>query len=117
MKVVEFGKKTLKRPTEKTEADIKKLKKEMERPVKGKFEFVDAQGGWIDFNWRFFKDDPLMKFTLTHGEICELPLGIVKHLNNTVKKVRKLGALDENGKAITSIEINSRVRFTPLEVL
>jgi hypothetical protein len=82
-----------------------------------KFEFIDAQGGWIDFNWRFFKDEPLMKFTLTHNEICELPMGIVKHLNNTVKKVRKLGQVGNDGKVINSLEINSRVRFTPLEVL
>lgn len=116
-----MSQKTSKYDHKKGEELAKALRKEYEKPIKGKFEFVDAGGGWISFNWRFFKSDPILKITLTHGEICTMPLGIVKHLNNTYKKVRKL---DMNG---TNIKTNrgvpatydtiSRVRFTPMEML
>ncbi len=104
---------------EKHEELVKKLKKEHEKPVKGMFEFLDAQGGWLDFAYRFFKDDPLYTIRLVHGEITELPMGIVKHLNNTKKKIRKLDAQqDMTTRGIPrSYEVQSRVRFTPMDVL
>jgi hypothetical protein len=59
-----------------------------------------------------------------HGEICELPMGIVKHLNNTKKKVRKFGlGIAERGGEIperglpSTFEVQSRIRFTPMDVL
>lgn len=98
---------------------VKKLRKEHEKPVKGMFEFLDAQGGWLEFVYRYFKDDPLRTFRLTHGEICELPMGIVKHLNNTKKKIRKLDMqMNPTQRGIPrSYEVQSRVRFTPMDVL
>ena len=104
---------------EKYEDLVKKLKKEHEKPVKGMFEFLDAQGGWLDFAYRFFKDDPLFTIRLTHGEICELPMGIVKHLNNTKKKIRKLDFQhDPTTRGVPkTYEVQSRVRFTPIDVI
>lgn len=107
-----------------TEERVKKLRKEHDRLVKGMFEFVDAQGGWLDFSYRWFKGDPLLTIRLTHGEICELPMGIVKHLNNTMKKVRKFDidrpdkATEISGRGIpSSYTKQSRIRFTPMEVM
>jgi hypothetical protein len=101
------------------EEEIKKLRKEHEKPVKGMFEFLDAQGGWLDFTYKFFPGDDIQQFRLTHGEICELPMGIVKHLNNTKKKVRKLNLqMEASQRGVpTSYEVRSRVRFTPISVL
>jgi len=99
---------------------IKKLRKEHEKPVKGMFEFCDAKGGWLDFCYRFFKDDPIYTIRLNHGEICEIPWGIVKHLNNTYKKIRTISPnLDEKGLrgVPMTVEKTSRIRFTPIEVL
>lgn len=105
---------------------MKKLRKEHSKLVKGKFEFLDAQGGWLEFNYRFFPEDMLVTYKFVHGEVCEIPMGLVKHLNNTTKKIRSIGAntgamrgneLPTNGKLPTSFEKTSRVRFTPLEVL
>jgi hypothetical protein len=105
---------------EKTAELIKKARKDHERLVKGKFEFTDANGGWIDFCYRFFPGDPIMTIHLNHGEICELPMGIVKHLNNTVKKVRKLDMtnLDTLKRGVPqSYDVESRVKFTPVDFL
>jgi hypothetical protein len=104
---------------EKYEEAVKKLRKEHEKPVKGMFEFLDAQGGWLDFAYRFFKDDPLYTIRLNHGEITELPMGIVKHLNNTKKKIRKMSdQLQPRQRGVPSTyDVQSRVRFTPIDVL
>ncbi len=111
------SKKTL--PKEKYEELVKKMKKEHEKPVKGMFEFLDAQGGWLDFAYRYFKDDPLYTIRLMHGEITELPMGIVKHLNNTKKKIRKMDTtMDQTMRGVPrSYEVQSRVRFTPIDVI
>ena len=122
MKVVELEPKIIqKKPKKEVEEMIEKLKKEHNKMVKGKFEFIDAQGGWIDFTYRFFPGEPILTISLTHGEICELPMGIVKHLNNTVKKVRKMNPEISESSTVRGVpatyEIQSRLRFTPLEYL
>ena len=123
MEIVELKKKQKNTiPKEKYDDLVKTMKKQHEKMVKGMFEFIDAQGGWLEFTYRFFKDDPLMTIRLVHGEICDLPMGIVKHLNNTYKKVRQMpkeisegGRMDLlNMQPVTKI---SRVRFTPMDVL
>lgn len=104
---------------------LKKLRKEHERLVKGKFEFLDAQGGWLEFNYRFFPEDLLVSYKFVHGEVCEIPMGLVKHLNNTIKKIRAFGVNDgaSRGNQLpdrglpSSYETQSRVRFTPIDVL
>jgi hypothetical protein len=105
----------------KTEEMIKKMRKEHEKMVKGMFEFVDAQGGYLDFSYRIFKDDPLMVIRLIHGEICDLPMGIVKHLNNCVKKIRVMQPMGEKKDGTRGIPNTvmkqSRVRFTPMEMM
>lgn len=98
---------------------IRKLRKEHEKLVKGMFEFIDAQGGWLDFTYRFFSDDTIKTIRLFHGEICELPMGIVKHLNNTMKKIRNMSPeLKDGDRGVPSTFIKqSRVRFTPVDMI
>ncbi len=126
MKIINVRRSTQK--TVKTEVAkelMDKLRKEHEKMVKGKFEFVDAQGGWLEFNYRFFPEDMLVTYKFVHNEICEIPMGLVKHLNNTVKKIRNFGINDgsERGNQLpdrglpSTYDSNSRVRFTPLSVL
>lgn len=102
-----------------------KLRKEHAPLVKGKFEFVEAKGGILEFNYRFFPEDLLVRYRFVHNEICEVTMGLVKHLNNTVQKIRSIGLQDgsERGGLLpdrgvpTTFEKNSRVRFIPLDVL
>lgn len=106
------------------EERLKKLRKEYEKPVKGMFEFLDAQGGWLDFVYRYFPGEPLMTIRLVHGEITELPMGIVKHLNNTKKKIRTFGLSSPTEAAElpmrglpSTYTTQSRVRFTSTDLL
>lgn len=120
MEVRELGKKiknTL--PAQERDALVKKMRKEDEQMVKGMFEFLDAQGGWLDFTYRKYPGEPIMMIKMIHGEICDLPMGIVKHLNNTKKKVRRYNMeLPSSGQKVPrSYETISRVRFTPVNVL
>jgi hypothetical protein len=120
MEVKEFKKKNFNAGDRvKNEEIITKMKKEHNKLVKGMFEFIDAQGGWLDFCYRWFSDDPLRTIRLCHGEICELPMGIIRHLNNTKKKIRVFSKeIDPNARGIpSSYTTQSRVRFTPMDML
>lgn len=97
---------------------IEKQRKDGQKMIKGMFEFIDAQGGWLDFSYRFYPGEPVRTIHITHGEIVEIPRDLVKHLNNIYKKVRKMAPeLDESGKAIKMgvVERYSRTRFTPID--
>ncbi len=90
-----------------------KMRKDNEKTIKGIFEFVDAQGGWLDFSFRFFPG-PIQTIKITHGEIVDIPPILAKHLNNVYKKVRvpKQNADGVGSDTVTRI---SRTRFIPLD--
>ena len=100
---------------------IKKMRKEDEKLVKGQFEFTEAEGGFFSFTYRIYPGDQIQTWQLIHGEICEVPLGIVKHLNNTKKKIRRYQNVEQppQGGVRTprEFETMSRVRFVPVDYL
>ena len=98
---------------------VKEMRKKDDKMCKGMFEFIDAQGGFLEFTYRKYPGEPIQIIKLIHGETCDLPMGIVKHLNNTKKKVRRydLSLPFEGGRAPRSYETVSRVRFTPTDYL
>jgi hypothetical protein len=106
-------------PANEREELIKKSRAADEKMKKGMFEFIDAQGGWIEFSHRKYPGEPIQIIKLIHGEICDLPMGIIKHLNNTKRKVRRynLEISTVGGKPPRSFETISRVRFTPMDVM
>ena len=94
---------------------IKKLQKDGEKLIKGVFEFIDAQGGWFDFSYRFYPGEPVRTVKITHGEIIDIPVDLAKHLNNVYKKVRiPPSNLDQGMTTITKV---SRTRFIPMEMV
>lgn len=128
MQVKEYNQHKFKLPSESEKAACKakmeKMRKEGEKLVKGMFEFLDAQGGWLDFSYRFFPGEPCRTVRIIHGEIVDLPMILVKHLNNVWKKVRQMPEnkplqLNEQGKPMERpyVERISRCRFTPLDVM
>lgn len=99
------------------EERLKKARKEHEKMVKGKFEFTEAGAGWFEFNYRFFPGELITILKIVHGEICELPLGVVKHLNNTVRKIRTFSPELPKRGVPSTFETQSRVRFTNMDYL
>lgn len=122
MRVTELGKK-IKSTKSKAEVEemIKKMRKEDEKMVKGQFEFVEAEGGFFEFCYRFYPGDPIRTVQLVHGEVCELPMGLIKHLNNTKKKIRRYQNVEQppTGGVFTprTFETMSRVRFVPVDFI
>src|SRR5882672_3876771 len=121
MEIKEIANRKLNQPSESDKSlakeKMEKLRKEGQKMIKGMFEFIDAQGGWLDFSYRFYPGEPVRTVHITHGEIVDLPKDLVKHLNNVYKKVRKMSPqLDESGKALKMgvVERFSRTRFTPI---
>ena len=106
-------------PPAERDAKIKEMRKKDDKIVKGMFEFLDAQGGWLEFTHRIYPGEPIQIIKLIHGEICDLPMGIIRHLNNTKKKVRRYNMeIPGNGaRPPRSFETISRVRFTPMDVM
>jgi hypothetical protein len=95
--------------------EIMRRRKEGEKMIKGMFEFIDAQAGFFDFSYRFFPEEPIRTVRIQHGEVCDMPLCLVKHLNNTVKKIRTIGTnLDVDKPTFVT---TSRTRFTPMDML
>lgn len=119
MKVTEINKKRFAPASETEKAKgaelLKKMRHDGEKLVKGMFEFLDAQGGWLDFNYRFFPGEPIRTVRITHGEICDIPMCLVKHLNNVWIKVRTLPQNYDVDRPF--VEKRSRTRFTPIDVL
>lgn len=106
-------------PPQEREDLIKKMRKEDDKIRTGMFEFLDAQGGWFEFSYRKYPGEPIQMIKLIHGEICDLPMGIIKHLNNTKRKIRRYSIeMSEDGKKVPrSFETVSRLRFTPTDVM
>ena len=122
MKVLEIRSRTIcKLSTEekaKSAERIKKMQKEGEKLVKGMFEFSDAQGGWLDFSYRFYPGEPIRTIHITHGEIVDVPKDLAMHLNNVYKKVRTMAEnIDAHGNKSRVVEKISRTRFIPMDML
>jgi len=109
------------KPKAEVEAMIKQMRKEDEKMVKGQFEFVEAEGGFFEFAYRIYPGDQIQQFTLIHGEICTVPMGIVKHLNGTKKKIRRYKDVEQPSSGALRLpktyESISRVRFIPVDYL
>ena len=122
MRVIELNRKKVNTKS-KTEVEemIKKMRKEYNVMVKGQFEFVDAEGGFFEFTERMFPGDPISTIQLIHGEICEIPLGLAKRLNNTKQKISRYKDVEQTQvgpiRPQRVVETKSRVRFVTMDVL
>ena len=109
------------KPKAEVDEMIKKMRKEDEKLVKGQFEFTEAEGGFFSFCYRIYPGDQIQTFQLIHGEICEIPMGIVKHLNGTKKKIRRYLNVEQppvgGVRTPREFETMSRVRFVPSDFL
>lgn len=122
MKVIELQKKiTNHKPKVEVDEMIRKMRKEDEKLVKGQFEFTEAEGGFFTFSLRLYPGDQIQSYELIHGEICSIPMGLVKHLNGTKKKIARYANIEQAAqgaiKTPRQYDTISRVRFIPYEYL
>lgn len=120
MEIRELVKKqTNKMPPAELAALIKKKRSEDEKMIRGKFEFTDAGAGWFEFTNRIWPGELIKTIKIYHGEVCELPMGLVRLLNNCVRKVRgyNMEIPSHGGKTPRTFSTVSRVKFVPVEWL
>lgn len=86
--------------------------------VRGKFIFHEVPGGTMMFSYKAYKQDPVENFTLSDGQIYQLPLGVAKHLNKNCWYPLHSYAVDENGKTVAKIgQKVRRCSFQSLEFI
>lgn len=65
----------------KSKSTYKQKVEKDKKKVAGVFRFHEVPGGTMSFVARTYKGEPIQRYTLIDGQRYELPLGIVKHLN------------------------------------
>lgn len=122
MRVIELQKKVRNtKPKAEVEAMLKARRKEDEKLVEGVFEFIEAGDGLFSFDYRFYPGDQIQTVHIAHGEMCTLPMGLIKHLNGTKRKIAFYDNVEQEYKGavkpIPKYTKVSRLKFTPSEFL
>lgn len=95
--------------------EMRKMREKDNKMVKGVFRCFEPRGGAMNFSFKKYKGDPIMKFNLIDGEIYDLPLMVAKHLNQDCWYPRHTHVLDINGNP--SIDIGKKVKRCSFESL
>lgn len=87
--------------------------------VTGKFLFNECPGGLLEFSFREFPGDQLVKYSMRHDTIHTVPLGVAQHLNKRCAYPEYQHNMD-NGKSVDAkaLYIQSKVHrtsFIPLD--
>lgn len=70
--------------------------------VKGIFRCFEPRGGSFTFNFKQYRGDPVLKYTMVDGETYEIPLMVAKHLNKNCWYPRHTHVLDAEGNPTVS---------------
>jgi hypothetical protein len=98
--------------------DVRAMRAEERKPVKGIFKFYDVPGGLMEFNYLKYKGDPIEKYSLVDGEVYTLPLGVARHLNKNGAYPVHSFTLAENGSVSSRIgRMVRRFAFQSLEFM
>jgi len=98
---------------------LRQLREENARKVKGVFRYYEAPGQTLAFNWGGqYGYNRVDKYVLTDGHMCEVPLGVARHLNkNGAYPVHK-NIVDENGLPTVKVsQMTNRFGFQSLEFI
>lgn len=87
---------------------MEEIDKKKQKLVKGRFCFYEVPGGIMRFYYKWSKSDPGKHYKLLDGEICELPLGVVQHLNADGWYPVHENCVDKDGKP--SVRIGKKIR-------
>lgn len=86
-----------------TKEDLKKMRDEDMKMVRGIFRCFEPRGGQFTFSYKKYKQDPVMSFTMIDGEIYTVPKMVAKHLNNNCSYPVHQHTQDANGNPLTII--------------
>jgi len=76
--------------------------------VKGIFHFYEVPGSVMRFVYKKYKQDKPKRYALKDGEVCNIPLGVAKHLNKDCWYPVHENAVDTDGKNIYKVGAKKR---------
>ena len=99
-----------------TSDEMRKMREKDHKIVKGIFRCYEPRGGSFTFNFKKYKGDQVVKYTMVDGETYSVPVMIAKHLNQNCWYPRHSYILDANGNPVVdpSRKVN-RCSFESLE--
>lgn len=83
--------------------EMKKMREKDNKMVKGRFRCFEPPGGQIQFAFKKYKGDQVMRFTMVDGEIYDIPRMVAKHLNQNCWYPKHKHVLDANGLPVQDI--------------
>lgn len=98
----------------------KKKRERDHKMVKGIFRFLESPGGTMQFAFKKWAGDEVLHYSLTDGEIVEVPLMVAKHLNqNCQYPIHKYNAapLDKGGALAVVDIMRKRCTFESLDFM
>jgi len=81
-----------------TPDEMRKYRDKDHKMVKGIFRCYEPRGGSFTFNFKKYKGDKILKYTMVDGEKYDVPLMVAKHLNQNCWYPRHTHVLDSDGR-------------------
>lgn len=98
--------------------EMKKMRIEGNRKVKGIFRCFEPMGGSMKFCFKKFPGDPVETYDLKDGEIYELPMMVARHLKNGCNYPVHSHILDADGNPRIDVGRNvQRCTFEGLDFM
>lgn len=106
----------MKRFSEKDRPAMEKKKKESERIVKAQYLNKDGVNERLERPYMMWAGQPITMWRFLHGEIYEVPKGLVDDVNDPNKRTRKRsGLLDTKGLTLETDQYDEPLhRFVPV---
>jgi hypothetical protein len=98
-----------------TPEQLKKMKEQDHRMVKGIFRCMEPPGGSVTFSYKKYAGDPVEKYTMADGKVYTVPLMVAKHINNHCTYDIHQHTLDLDGNP--RVDVGKRVKRFSFESL
>jgi len=76
------------------------------KTIRGKFMCHEPVGGSVEFVFKKFRGDAVKRYTFQHGKEYDLPVAVVKHLNENCNYPIYSERIDNNGDTLTTVGKN-----------
>lgn len=104
-----------KRFDEKDRASMEKLKKDDAKMIKVQYLHKDGGVERLERPYCNWPGDPITQWRFIHGEIYEIPQGLLRDVNDPAKRTKKRsGLVDSKGNVLESDQLDEPIhRFVP----